>query len=239
MKIVKTVIKLHWKISEKQTDVFLKYLEGIKGAAEYKQAIVAQWGHHSQSGQIADQMYLTDTGVIIDHLKKTKQKCFSVYLNKGPLMSSSILESHIYIHTSGGSMIRSATIIPSCSSMSRKAMTNCAQADIKRGFFVQIFFLLPARMRAMRLVWIKNRSKWIWVFQLDWTKITLLTVICVNNHFPWPGISASAHAKIFNFCLTYNWQCASLWSSAMLCLLLTPYIHMNKQNITLLMHALH
>lgn len=152
MKIVKTVIKLHWKISEKQTDVFLKYLEGIKGAAEYKQAIVAQWGHHSQSGQIADQMYLTDTGVIIDHLKKTKQKCFSVYLNKGPLMSSSILESHIYIHTSGGSMIRSATIIPSCSSISRKAMTNCAQADIKRGFFVQIFFLLPARMRAMRLV---------------------------------------------------------------------------------------
>lgn len=55
-------------------------------------------------------------------------------------------------------MIRSATMIPSCSSMSRKAMTNCAQADIKRGFLVQIFFLLPARIRAIRLVWIKNRS---------------------------------------------------------------------------------
>lgn len=55
-------------------------------------------------------------------------------------------------------MIRSATIIPSWSRMSRKAMTNCAQADMKRGFLVQIFFLLPARIRAIRLVWITNRS---------------------------------------------------------------------------------
>ena len=51
-------------------------------------------------------------------------------------------------------MMSSATMIPSCSSMSRKAMTNCAQADMKRGFLVQIFFLLPARIRAIRLVWI-------------------------------------------------------------------------------------
>ena len=56
--------------------------------------------------------------------------------------------------TCGGSMMSSATMIPSCSSMSRKAMTNCAQADMKRGFLVQIFFLLPARIRAIRLVWI-------------------------------------------------------------------------------------
>lgn len=28
-----------------------------------------------------------------------------------------------------------------------------AQADMKRGFLVQIFFLLPARIRAMRFVW--------------------------------------------------------------------------------------
>lgn len=55
--------------------------------------------------------------------------------------------------------MRSATMIPSCSSMRRKAMTNCAQADMKRGFLVQIFFLLPAKIRAIRLVWIENRSK--------------------------------------------------------------------------------
>lgn len=52
-------------------------------------------------------------------------------------------------------MMRRATIIPSCSTMSRKAMTNCAQADMKRGFLVQIFFLLPAKIRAIRLVWSK------------------------------------------------------------------------------------
>lgn len=31
-------------------------------------------------------------------------------------------------------------------------MMSWAQADMKRGFFVQIFFLLPARIRAMRFV---------------------------------------------------------------------------------------
>lgn len=55
--------------------------------------------------------------------------------------------------TSGGSMRKRATIMPSCSSMRRKAMISWAQADMKRGFFVQIFFLLPARIRAMRFVW--------------------------------------------------------------------------------------
>ena len=45
-----------------------------------------------------------------------------------------------------------ATMIPSCSRMRRKAMMSWAQADMKRGFLVQIFFLLPARIRAMRLV---------------------------------------------------------------------------------------
>ena len=61
-------------------------------------------------------------------------------------------------------MMSSATMIPSCSSMSRKAMTNCAQADMKRGFLVQIFFLLPARIRAIRLVWIGKQIKWFCFF---------------------------------------------------------------------------
>lgn len=55
--------------------------------------------------------------------------------------------------TSGGSMRKRATMMPSCSSMRRKAMMSWAQADMKRGFLVQIFFLLPARIRAMRFVW--------------------------------------------------------------------------------------
>lgn len=132
----------------------LKYLEGVEGAAEDKQAIVAQRCYHPQSGQIADQVHLTDTGVIIDHLKKGRS--FSSCINKCIWPFPTLQRKPA--HTCGGSMMRSATIIPSCKSMSRKAMTNCAQADIKRGFLVQIFFLLPARIRAMRLVWIKNRS---------------------------------------------------------------------------------
>lgn len=44
-------------------------LEGIKGAAEDKKAIVAQRGHHSQSGEIADQVDLPDTRVVVDHLE--------------------------------------------------------------------------------------------------------------------------------------------------------------------------
>ena len=49
-----------------------KYLEGVKGAAKYKQAIVAQRRNHPQSGQIADQVNLTDTRVVIDHLMGAK-----------------------------------------------------------------------------------------------------------------------------------------------------------------------
>ena len=55
--------------------------------------------------------------------------------------------------TSGGSIRKRATMMPSCSTMRRKAMMSWAQADMKRGFFVQIFFLLPARIRAMRFVY--------------------------------------------------------------------------------------
>lgn len=52
--------------------VLLKYLEGVESAAEDKEAIIAQWRHHPQSGQIADQVYLTDTGVVMDHLRGDK-----------------------------------------------------------------------------------------------------------------------------------------------------------------------
>lgn len=47
----------------------LKYLEGVESAAKDKEAIVAQRCHHPQSGQVADQVYLTDTGIVMDHLK--------------------------------------------------------------------------------------------------------------------------------------------------------------------------
>lgn len=49
-----------------------KYLEGVKGAAEDEKAVVAQRRHHPQSGQVADQVYLADTGVVIDHLRRHK-----------------------------------------------------------------------------------------------------------------------------------------------------------------------
>lgn len=52
----------------------LKYLESVESAAEDKEAIVAQRRHHPQSGQVADQVYLTDTGVVMDHLKGDKRR---------------------------------------------------------------------------------------------------------------------------------------------------------------------
>lgn len=55
----------------------LKYLEGIKGAAENKQTIVTQRCHHPQSGQVTDQVYLADTGVVIDHLMGEKGRGLS------------------------------------------------------------------------------------------------------------------------------------------------------------------
>lgn len=54
--------------------VMLKYLEGVECAAEDKQAIIAQRRHHPQSSQIADQVHLTDTGVVIDHLRRDNGK---------------------------------------------------------------------------------------------------------------------------------------------------------------------
>lgn len=53
---------------------------------------------------------------------------------------------------SGGSRMMSVISRVSCTLISIKAMITWAQALMKRGFLVQIFFLLPARMRAMRLV---------------------------------------------------------------------------------------
>lgn len=59
----------------------LRYLEGVEGAAQDKQAIVAQWRHHPQSGQIADQMYFTNTGEVIDHLRGEKVRGQSRCIN--------------------------------------------------------------------------------------------------------------------------------------------------------------
>lgn len=52
----------------------------------------------------------------------------------------------------GGSMMIKVTTKVSCTLMRIEAMITWAQALINLGFRVQIFFLLPARMRAMRLV---------------------------------------------------------------------------------------
>ena len=57
----------------------LKYLEGVESAAEDKKAIVAQRRHHPQSGQVTDQVYLTDTGVVIDHLRGEKERLLWLY----------------------------------------------------------------------------------------------------------------------------------------------------------------
>lgn len=50
-------------------EVSVKYLEGVESAAQDKEAVVAQRRHHPQSGQVADQVYLTDTRIVVDHLK--------------------------------------------------------------------------------------------------------------------------------------------------------------------------
>lgn len=47
---------------------FVEYLEGIEGAAEDEQAVVSQWGHHSQVGGVADEVDLADAGIVMDHL---------------------------------------------------------------------------------------------------------------------------------------------------------------------------
>lgn len=60
----------------------LKYLEGVEGAAEDKQAIIAQRRHHPQSGQITDQMYFADTGVVIDNLREDKGRGYTGCINK-------------------------------------------------------------------------------------------------------------------------------------------------------------
>lgn len=64
----------------KDTREIQKYLEGVKSAAKDQQAIVAQRRHHPQSGEVADQVNLTDTGVVIDHL--TAEKDRSSRMNK-------------------------------------------------------------------------------------------------------------------------------------------------------------
>ena len=48
------------------------HLEGVEGAAEDKKTVVTQRCYHPQSGQIADQVDLADTGVVIDHLRGDK-----------------------------------------------------------------------------------------------------------------------------------------------------------------------
>lgn len=52
----------------------------------------------------------------------------------------------------GGSMMIRVTTRVSCTLIRIEAMITWAQALMNLGFLVQIFFLLPARMRAMRLV---------------------------------------------------------------------------------------
>ena len=45
------------------------YLEGIEGAAEDEEAVVAQRSHHSQVVGVADEVDLADAGVVVDHLE--------------------------------------------------------------------------------------------------------------------------------------------------------------------------
>lgn len=46
-----------------------QYLEGIEGAAEDEQAIVSQWGNHTQVSGVAYEVDLADAGVVMDHLQ--------------------------------------------------------------------------------------------------------------------------------------------------------------------------
>lgn len=51
-----------------------QYLEGIEGAAEDEQAIVAQRGDHTQVSGVANEVDLADAGVVMDHLWRQGRK---------------------------------------------------------------------------------------------------------------------------------------------------------------------
>lgn len=53
---------------------FVEYLEGIEGAAEDEQAVVSQWGNHSQVGGVADEVDLADARIVMDHLPGQRKK---------------------------------------------------------------------------------------------------------------------------------------------------------------------
>ena len=46
-----------------------EHLEGVEGAAEDQQTVVAQRSHYPQRGHVTDQVHLSDTGVVIDYLE--------------------------------------------------------------------------------------------------------------------------------------------------------------------------
>ena len=57
---------------------------------------------------------------------------------------------------SAGSRISMTVIMAHSTPISIHVMTTCADALMKRGFLVIIFFLLPASIRAIRLVLVTN-----------------------------------------------------------------------------------
>ena len=54
------------------------YLEGVEGAAEDEQAVVAQRRDHPQGGQVADQVDLPDAWVVVDHLGGAMGRCLAL-----------------------------------------------------------------------------------------------------------------------------------------------------------------
>ena len=73
-----------------------EHLEGVEGAAENQQAVVAQRSHHPQHGHVTDQVHLSDTGVVIDYLEGKEAPT-----RNGPLSPQRSLKIQSYFtHTS-------------------------------------------------------------------------------------------------------------------------------------------
>jgi len=63
-----------------------RYLEGVEGAAENEQAVVAQRRHHPQVGGVADQLDLVDAGVVVDHLEAGESQRRSILTSRACFM---------------------------------------------------------------------------------------------------------------------------------------------------------
>lgn len=57
----------------------ISYLEGIKGAAKDKQAVVSQRGNHTEVRGVANEVDLADAGIVVDDLQTPEEMWHACY----------------------------------------------------------------------------------------------------------------------------------------------------------------